>query len=68
MKREDSERETLLRTAIYYAGDHRKRNRPLWALVRDICCVGSTSAAEICAGMGWNPEANASDTLPPRKP
>lgn len=66
-KLEDISRETLLRSAHWHAADRHKKGRPLWAFVRDVCSVGSTSAFDICREIGWNPDANASMTLPPRK-
>lgn len=38
---------------------------PLWAFVRDLCGVGSTSATEICASLGWDPHQDASKPVPP---
>lgn len=52
------DRAWMLRNAVRMAS--KKRRIPLWALVRDICSVGSHSAHEICREMGWNPEQPAS--------
>lgn len=36
-----------------------RRTDPLWAVVRDLCGVGSTSATEICLELGWDPYQRA---------
>ncbi len=56
----------LIRNAHSMAarGKTKWRKVPLWAFVRDLCCVGSTSATEICASLGWDPHQDASKPLP----
>lgn len=61
-------RETIIRSAHGMAKVMLKKERPLWAFVRDLCCVGSTRAHSICLELGWEPDANAFKPLPPRKP
>lgn len=68
MRLDEVDRETMLRAAITKASHRVRRGRPLWALVRDICCVGSNSAGQICCELGWNPDADAARQLPPRAP
>ncbi len=60
------DRECLLRSAHSHAarGKTRWRKVPLWAFVRDLCCVGSTSATEICQSLGWDAHQDASKPLP----
>lgn len=62
----DVDRLCLLRSAHSHVarGKTKWRGRPLWAFVRDLCCVGSTSAAEICASLGWDAHQDASRPLP----
>lgn len=38
--------------------------RALWAMVSDICSVGSTSACQICNDLGWNPHQPSNQKLP----
>lgn len=66
-KIEDVNRETMLRAAHAHAKTVFKHARPLWAFVRDICCVGSSSAYAICRELGWDPDAKALSPLPPRR-
>jgi hypothetical protein len=57
---------TLMRNAHAFAacGKAKWRGVPLWAFVRDLCCVGSTSASEICQSLGWDPHQDAAKALP----
>ena len=66
MKLEQISREWMLRGAISRMSTNYKRKTPLWSLVADICCVGCTSASEICRELGWNPDAKGTDGLPCR--
>ena len=43
---------------------HKYRKTPLWALVVDVCGVGSTRGAQICREFGWNPDQDGSKRLP----
>ncbi len=61
-------RETMLRSAHGMTKVMLKKGRPLWAFVRDLCCVGRTRAHSICREIGWEPDADAFKPLPPRKP
>lgn len=54
------DRKMILFNAVHMTSKYRKRCVPLWAIVRDICSVGSHSAHEICREMGWNPDQPAS--------
>jgi hypothetical protein len=53
----------LLRRTAYY----RTGFVPLWSMVSDLTAHGSTYSTRICRELGWNPEANARELLPPRK-
>lgn len=64
MKLENIDREWMLRGAISMIPRSEKKGIPLWSIVASICCVGSTSACEICRSIGWNPHARAVDALP----
>jgi hypothetical protein len=57
-------REWMLRSAHNRARKSDLRGVPLWSFVGDICCVGSTSAGEICRELGWDPCAPAIQDLP----
>lgn len=35
---------------------HRNKRRPCWALVMELCIVGSTCAADICCEAGLEPD------------
>ena len=48
------DRRVMLLNAISVAAES-KINRPLWAVVRDVCGVGSTTATKICRELHWNP-------------
>lgn len=54
----------MLRAAHTEASRTKLRNVPLWSFVGRICCVGSTSANQICRELGWNPDAPAMKELP----
>ncbi len=56
----------MLRNAHSLAarGKGKWRKVPLWAFVRDLCGVGSTSATEVCQSLGWDPHQDASKPLP----
>lgn len=53
----------LLRNAVHMTSRYRKTGVPLWAIVRDLCGVGSGSAQQICVEMGWNPHQPATHKL-----
>lgn len=60
MKLEEISRGFILRSAIRLAnGLRRNRDRTLWAIVAEICGVGSTSAQQLCREQGWNPHVTA---------
>ena len=40
---------------------------PLWSVVRDLLCVGSTTAGEICEQHGFDPHQNISRRRPPKR-
>ncbi len=62
----DIDRVGLLRSAHLHIaqGKTKWRKTPLWVFMRDLCCVGSTSAGEICASLGWNAHQDAAKPLP----
>lgn len=67
MKLEEISRGFILRAAINQMSRQRRRGRPLWSLVRDLCGVGSGSGHAICRELGWNPDADGYESLPPEK-
>ena len=64
MKLDQIDRRIMLRNAHRIAGVESLRGRERWAFVRDVCGVGSTSAQEICAELGWAADAPALEKLP----
>ncbi len=48
-----SRRQMIIGAHQSFAGNSKV---PLWAFVKDICCVGSTSATKICRECGWDPD------------
>lgn len=52
----------LMRRTAYY----RTGYVPLWSFVREITSRGSTTSTSICRELGWKPDANMRDRLPPR--
>jgi hypothetical protein len=68
LRLEEVDREKMLRAALDVMSDYRKLYRPLWSIVGDVCCVGSTSAKRICRELGWDPDADAKAELPRRTP
>ena len=56
-------RETMLRAAHRLTARQHKRGVCLWSWVGSICCVGSTSAHQICRDYGWNPNERAEKEL-----
>lgn len=60
MKLDSVDRKYLILNAIRMTSNYRKQQIPLWAIVRDLCSVGSTSAAEICQEIGMDPHSPAS--------
>jgi hypothetical protein len=56
-------RDLMVRNALTYAIRGRRRE-PLWAVVADVCGVGSTSATQICVELGWDPHQEAGKPLP----
>lgn len=59
MKLEDIDRKMMLLNAIRMTSKYRKSGVPVWVIVRDICSVGSTSAAGICEEIGIDPHSPA---------
>lgn len=66
MKLKDVDRETILRAAHAEMRTMRKMRTPRWAWITRVCCVGSTSAHDICEDLNWAPDISAHLPLPPR--
>jgi len=49
--------EDLVRRAMANVTNHRRVDRPLWAIVADMFGVGSTRASELCDQYGYDPVA-----------
>jgi hypothetical protein len=63
MRIDEVSRETMLRAAHRLTARQHKRGVSLWSWVGSICCVGCTSAHQICRDYGWNPDERAEKEL-----
>jgi hypothetical protein len=66
MRIDQVDREYMLRSAHRMTARKHKQGIQLWVWVRDVCCVGSTSALLICHEYGWDATQHAMKALPPR--
>jgi ribosomal protein S13 len=52
---DDIPRDDIIKSALRFLRATKRGKSPAWAVVRDLCGVGSTSAVQICEEIGIDP-------------